>query len=85
MGLIEAIASVQHEIWAHWMKYLFSVSKENDDGSYTIPSDKVDRWKRQMKKPYSMLLPMEKKSDIEQAKKVFNVLVQFARQNDEQI
>lgn len=43
----EAIAAVQHEIWSHWMEYMFRVCKQNDDGSMTIPADKVTKWTRQ--------------------------------------
>lgn len=76
MSLREELAAVQHEIWAHWMQYLFSVCRENEDGSYTIPGDKVRRWKRQMKTDYDELLASERESDLEQADKVINILRQ---------
>jgi hypothetical protein len=66
----EKLAGIQHEIWAHWMSYLFSVSVQNDDGTYTIPSDKVKRWKRQIATPYDELSEHEKDGDREQAEKV---------------
>jgi hypothetical protein len=66
----EAIADEQHEIWAHWMRYLFSVSVENADGSVTIPADKVLRWRRQVKTAYADLTEREKGSDRNQADKV---------------
>lgn len=69
----EAIAAVQHEIWAHWMRYLFSVSPKNADGSVNIPVDKVYRWKRQMRMPYALLTDAERDSDREQADKVLAV------------
>lgn len=68
--MIEKLAEVQHEIWAHWMKYLFEVCTLNEDGSVTIPSDRVKRWKRQIDTEYSALPQKEKDSDIEQAQKV---------------
>lgn len=68
--LHEKLAETQHEIWASWMKYLFSVSIQNEDGSCMIPADKVIRWKRQIKTPYSELSEQEKDSDREQADKV---------------
>lgn len=72
--MVDKLAEVQHEIWAHWMKHLFEVSTTNEDGSVTIPSDKVRRWKRQMSTQYSDLSPMEQESDIEQARKILNVI-----------
>jgi len=74
MSLRETIADVQHEIWAHWMRYLFQVSIKNPDGSYTIPADKVTRWMRQLETPYDKLTNQEQTSDREQADKVLAVL-----------
>jgi len=73
-SLREQLAAVQHSIWAHWMDYLFSVSRKNRNGSVTIPADKVKRWMEQMRKPYSDLDESEKVSDREQADKVLVVL-----------
>lgn len=72
--MIDKLAEVQHEIWAHWMTYLFEVSKANEDGSVTIPADKVAHWKRQIVTHYSELSEKEKTSDIEQANKVFSAI-----------
>ncbi len=56
------------------MAYLFSVSIQNEDGSYTIPADKVKHWTLQMHTLYSELSEREKESDREQADKVLAVL-----------
>lgn len=72
--MVDKLAEVQHEIWSHWMQHLFEVSTTNEDGSVTIPSDKVRRWKRQISTQYSNLSPMEQESDIEQAQKILNVI-----------
>jgi hypothetical protein len=68
----EKLASLQHEIWAHWMRYLFSVCRMNPDGSCTIPSELVQRWKRQMETPYDRLTEREKESDREQVEKIIS-------------
>lgn len=72
--MIERLAEAQHEIWAHWMKYLFEVCKLNEDGSVTIPPGKVERWKRQIRTRYSALTEEEKKSDLEQAHKILAII-----------
>jgi len=72
--LLIKIAEIQHDIWSHWMTYLFEVSSSNEDGSVTIPSEKVERWKRQMNNNYHELSASEQKSDIEQAQKVLSQL-----------
>ncbi len=72
--LKEELADVQHEIWSHWMGYLFQVSHRNEDGSVTIYADNVARWKRQMATAYADLSDREKDSDRHQAEKVMDVL-----------
>lgn len=74
MSQREKIADVQHEIWANWMTYLFSVSIENENGSFTIPAEKAKRWMRQIDTPYPNLTEFEKASDLEQADKVLAIL-----------
>ena len=70
MNKREIIANVQHQIWAHWMKYLFSICPGNPDGSVTIPAEKVERWVTQINTSYENLSNGEKESDRHQADKV---------------
>ena len=70
----EKIASVQHDIWVHWMHYLFSCCITNGDGSKTIPRDKVQHWARQMCLNYEELQDRERDSDRSQADKVLKIL-----------
>ena len=66
----EALAEVAHEMWAHWMRYLFSKCEQNPDGSVTIPVTPLFRWNRQMDTPYTELSEKEKESDHHQADKM---------------
>ncbi len=85
---IEKLADVQHEIWSHWMKYLFSkcrpqkltsinhITKQEEQfetGNYLIPKELVGRWIDQMHRDYSELSEKEKESDREQVRKFFDV------------
>lgn len=70
----EIVSDIQHEIWSSWMRWLFHVSIENDDGTVTIPADKVARWKRQMNTPYMELSEDEKDGDRHQADLILRVL-----------
>ncbi len=72
--MLNKIANLLHEIWSHWMRYLFEVSLHNEDGTVTIPADNVKRWKRQMSTKYVDLSTDEQKSDLEQAQKVVAVI-----------
>lgn len=69
----EKLAELQHEIWSHWMRYLFEVSVLNRDGSVTIPRSLCMRWKRQMGFPYHLLPDEEQESDRHQADKILAV------------
>lgn len=72
----ELIASIIHDIWSHWMQYLFDVSVRHSDGSITISAHQVRRWKVQMNLPYSELFETEKNSDREQADKILKGIKQ---------
>lgn len=74
MDLREQLAAKQHEIWAHWMEYLFSVSFEMSDGSFVIGAKNVERWQRQIATDYADLSEKEKESDRHQADKILTVL-----------
>lgn len=84
--LREAWADVSHDIWAHWMRYMFSkCDKETrysmdkiteETGCLIIPSELVERWQRQIETPYSQLTEKERESDREQADKI---LLAFAK------
>ena len=66
---IDNHADLEHEIWASWMRYMFSKGTYNPDGSWTMPAELVERWQDQMNTPYSLLTEKEQKSDIEQVQK----------------
>ena len=68
--LRERLAEQAHDSWTSWMKYLFSKSTMNDDGSVTIPVALVGRWMRQMNTAYWNLSESEKESDRAEAVKI---------------
>ncbi len=72
--LREKLAEYAHEAWSRWMRYLFSKSTVNDDGSVTIPASLVKRWARQMNTDYLMLLNSEQQSDILEADKMLSIM-----------
>ena len=70
----EELSALQHDIWSHWMKYLFSVCRRENGDALIIPADKVQRWSKQMNTPYSELTEKEKESDRDQADKVIDLI-----------
>ena len=67
--LIEELAAIEHERWAHWQRYLHSQGSMRGDGSIVLPADLVARWERQIATRYDELSEEEKQSDREQVMK----------------
>ena len=70
----EALAKVSHEIWCHWMGYLFTQGVGHPDGSFTIKASAVNRWRTQNSNLYEELSEQEKDSDRRQADKILKVI-----------
>lgn len=70
----EMLATLSHEQWSGWMRYLFSQSIHHVDGSVTIPLNLVSRWMRQMATPYDDLSETEKESDRHEADRIIAML-----------
>jgi hypothetical protein len=65
-GLVEELASIEHERWAHWQQYLHGKGMKQPDGSLILPASLVRRWEIQMATSYKDLSESEKQSDREQ-------------------
>lgn len=71
----DALAEYSHnQAWSGWMNYMFSKGIMNEDGSWTMPKEYVDRWKRQTNTLYHNLSEQEKKSDLKQADKMLELI-----------
>jgi hypothetical protein len=68
-ALIDALAAIEHERWAHWQRYLHSKGRIQDDGSLLLPAELVERWERQIDTKFENLSEDEKDSDREQVLK----------------
>jgi len=72
--LIEKLANIEHQRWAHWQKYIHSVCVKNDNGTLTIPEWAVIGWGKQINTNYEDLTKKEKDSDREQVYKYLKIL-----------
>lgn len=83
--IVERVADAVHDVWANWMKYMLSqghVSTVNPGAGglypnveqWTMPSEKLKRWTRQMNTPYKELSEEEKESDREIALKYIEMV-----------
>jgi hypothetical protein len=73
--LLEALATVEHERWSHWQRYLHSKCERADDGSLILPAELVARWEHQMDTPFADLSESEKQSDREQVGRYLPLIV----------
>lgn len=75
--LLERLASVEHDRWAHWQRYLHSqCTPVGNDGALLIPGELVHRWEAQIKTPYSALTEEQKESDRQQVRRYLPVIVE---------
>jgi len=72
----EALAAYAHEAWSGWMRYMWSKSAPNADGSLTIPAWAVLRWERQMNTAYTDLPESERESDRKEADAILVIVAQ---------
>jgi len=70
----EKLAEYAHNAWSGWMKYLFEKSVQNADGTVTIPTWAVTRWRRQMNTQYEALPEGDKELDRLEADKMLAIL-----------
>ena len=73
--LLDELAAVEHERWAHWQQYLHDQCQPLEDGSLIIPTELVQRWRTQITTPYADLTENEKESDREQVRKYLPIVL----------
>ena len=74
--LLETLASIEHERWSHWQRYMHSKCiPQGDDGALLIPADLVRQWENQIATSYSELTEEKKESDREQVRKYLPLIV----------
>lgn len=77
---VEKGASLEHERWAKWQKYLHSkleYTEKLGKAYYLLPADLFERWEGQIHRPYSELSEEEKESDRKEARTYLPLLKQF--------
>lgn len=74
--VLDRLATVEHERWAHWQRYLHDQCERRSDGSLVIPAELVRRWEEQISTPYADLSDEEQLSDREQVLKYLPVVIE---------
>jgi hypothetical protein len=67
--LLETLAAIEHERWAHWQRYMHAQCRPGADGALIIPAELVNQWAEQLSTPYAELSEREKDSDREQVRR----------------
>jgi hypothetical protein len=67
--LLETLAAIEHERWAHWQRYMHAQCRPGAGGALIIPPELVVRWTEQLSTPYAELPEPEKESDREQVRR----------------
>lgn len=73
--LVEALAEIEHQRWAHWQTYVHSNASRQDDGSLVIPASLASHWERLIATPYQALTEQEKASDREQVQRYMPLII----------
>ena len=66
-AMIERVAALEHEQWAHWTKHMLA----------NLTPENIARWERQAAMPYAELTEAEKGKDREWAEKVLDLLMEI--------
>lgn len=68
-ALVERLAAVEHDRWAHWQRYMHGKAERRPDGALILPAELVERWEAQISTSYADLSEAEKESDREQVRR----------------
>lgn len=74
--ILERLAEIEHERWAHWQMYVHAQCERREDGSMVIPAALADRWQRQIDTSYGALSEEEKASDREQVQRYLPAIIE---------
>jgi len=72
--LVEKLAAIEHERWAHWQRYMHDKGERRPDGSLVLPAELVRHWDTQFATRYVDLSEKEKTSDREQVRRYLPVI-----------
>lgn len=80
-NLVDDLAAIEHERWAHWQRYVHTKGTKQPDGSILLSAELVERWERQIQTPFHALSEREKESDRDQVNRYLPVIKEALRQD----
>lgn len=82
-SLVERLAALEHERWAHWQRYVHTKGRLQPDGSLLLPSALVSQWEKQIEASYDHLSEAEKQSDRDQVHRYLPLIASALRDTHE--
>ena len=73
-ALLEELAAIEHERWAHWQRFMHEQGERQPDGSLVLPAELVAKWDRLIETPYAQLTDNERESDREQVRRYLPIV-----------
>lgn len=73
-ALLEDLAAIEHERWAHWQRFMHEQGQRQPDGSLVLPAELVAKWDRLIDTPYANLTDKEQESDREQVRRYLPII-----------
>jgi len=67
--LVDDLATIEHDRWAHWQAYVHARGEHQADGSLVLPPELVRRWQSQIETSFGNLSEAEKESDRDQVRR----------------
>lgn len=80
--LMEVLADIEHKRWSGWQEYLHSLCVKNEDGSLTIPKERVDWWNKEIETPYCDLEERLKEYDRDEVRKTLSAILQILNEGE---
>jgi hypothetical protein len=67
--LLEKLASIEHERWAHWQGFMHEQGERQPDGGLLLSAELISKWDRLIATPYAHLTVDEQESDRDQVRR----------------
>lgn len=86
-ALVERLSDAEHQSWASWMTYLFSVcdlpyvaQPSGQQEGVVLPQWAVDGWKAQAATPYANLSDTDQEGDRREVRKILPVIESYVQE-----
>jgi hypothetical protein len=72
--LLEELAYIEHERWAHWQRFMHEQGERQPDGGLLFSPELIAKWDRLINTSYTHLTMEEQESDRDQVRRYLPVI-----------